>query len=171
MATNTTTETLVGVFSNRKNAQEAVEDLFNAGFGQENVGFVAKKKLEHVDDSAGASESGAAAGVAVGALGGAAIGAGIAAGVIPVIGPILAIGTLGTVLLNAAGGAAALGIAGALAGWGVGEEDARYYESEVGKGKYLVTVEASHRLTEAQTILQRHGGVARREWQAQAMHA
>ena len=48
------------------------------------------------------------------------------AGVILVIGPIMALGTLGTILTNAAGGAAIAGLTGALIGWGIPEEDAKY---------------------------------------------
>src|SRR5437016_315385 len=73
--------------------------------------------------------------------------AGILAGVIPAVGPVPAIGTLGTALLNAAGGAALAGIAGALVGWGIPEEDARYYEGEVNAGRHLVTVECGYGTT------------------------
>jgi hypothetical protein len=103
---------------------------------------------------------GAAIGVATGALGGAAVGAGIIAGVIPVIGPVLAIGTIGTILLNAAGGAAIAGIAGALIGWGVPEEDARYYEQRVAEGQYLVTVSCEDG-EDAWHVMSRHGGYNR----------
>ena len=101
-----------------------------------------------------------AIGAAAGAVSGAAVGAGILAGVIPVIGPVLAIGTLGTVLLNAAGGAAIAGIAGALVGWGIPEEDAKYYENEVKAGRFLVTVECGYG-DDARDILKNHGGYSR----------
>jgi hypothetical protein len=80
--------------------------------------------------------------------------------VIPVIGPVLAIGTLGTVLLNAAGGAAVAGVAGALIGWGVSEEDAKYYEGEVKAGRYLVTVDCGYG-DDARDVLTRYGGYSR----------
>jgi len=79
-----------------------------------------------------------------------------------VVGPVLALGTLGTILVNAAGGAAIAGIAGALIGWGIPEEDAKFYESELKAGRYLVTVDAgSKRKDEAWAILHRHGGYDR----------
>ncbi len=164
-----TSETIVGVFTNRNDAQQAVDDLYQSGFTKNNVGLVAKKGGDGTTGDGDEATTGAVAGATVGALGGAAVGAGILAGIIPVIGPVLAIGTLGTILINAAGGAAALGIAGALTGWGVSDDDAKYYESEVNSGKYLVTVETNTRFSDAQAILQRHGGKARREWQNQAM--
>jgi len=86
--------------------------------------------------------------------------------VIPVIGPVLALGTLGTILVNAAGGAAIVGLAGALVGWGIPEEDASYYEEEVKSGRYLVTVDTTDRAAEARAILSRTGGFDRSGWEA-----
>jgi uncharacterized protein (TIGR02271 family) len=73
---------------------------------------------------------------------------------------------LGTVLLNAATGAAIAGIAGALIGWGIPEDEAEYYEGEVKAGRFLVTVEANGRADEARRILHRFGGFDRTGWAA-----
>ena len=79
-------------------------------------------------------------------------------GIIPVIGPVLAIGTLGTILINAVGGAAIATVAGALVGWGIPEEDAKYYEDEVKAGRDLVTVDRGTRTgTLAGSRLSQHG--------------
>lgn len=169
MSTMTTMETIVGVFASRQEAERAMRELYDAGFQSNQIGYVArdsskknvvgrKGENSNAEESAGA---GAITGAAVGAAGGAAIGAGIATGLIPVIGPVLAIGTLGTILLNAAGGAAAAGLTGALIGWGVSDEDASYYESEVTAGRHLVTVQAAHRLDVARDILRRNDGLVR----------
>lgn len=161
---------VVGVFETRARADQAVADLKKAGFDDDDIGMVYRDaggktvKTGAADETY--AEEGAAAGVALGAAGGAAIGAGILAGVIPVIGPVLAVGTLGTILLNAAGGAALAGIAGALIGWGIPEEDADFYENEVKAGRYLVTVEAKGRESEARSVLQRYGGFDRTGWAA-----
>ena len=104
------------------------------------------------------TEEGAVAGAVAGVGAGALIGLGVWTGLIPVIGPVLAVGTLGTILLNAAGGAALGGLAGALIGWGIPEEDAEYYENEVKGGRYLVTVDAGDRRDEGWKILHRYGG-------------
>src|ERR1700761_2485638 len=128
--------TTAGVFTTRAAADQAIAELKKAGYRDDQIGLVAKDSHGKTvrRDGAGSEKTelgeGAAIGVAAGAVGGAAVGAGILAGVIPVIGPVLAIGTLGTVLLNAAGGAAIAGVAGALIGWGIPEEDAKYYEGE-----------------------------------------
>jgi hypothetical protein len=143
MATATKCTTTVGVFTTRQAAERAISALKAAGYRDDQIGLVGKDDKGNTVRKGGGDHAGegAAIGVAAGAVGGAAVGAGILAGVIPVVGPVLAIGTLGTILLNAVGGAALVGVAGALIGWGIPEEDARYYESEVQAGRYLVTVE------------------------------
>jgi hypothetical protein len=77
-----------------------------------------------------------------------------------VIGPILAMGPLAAALVSAAGGAAVAGITGALIGWGIPEEDAKYYEGEVQAGRYVVTVECGQG-DDARDVLRRHGGYDR----------
>ena len=161
---------VVGVFETRHRAEQAMTDLCNAGFSDDHISMVARDESGKVVKSKGSDETyadeGVVVGLAAGAGTGALIGAGILAGVIPVIGPVLAIGALGTILLNAAGGAAIAGIAGALIGWGIPEEEAEYYEGEVKAGRFLVTVEAEGREAEARTILHRHGGFDRSGWSA-----
>ena len=157
--------TTVGVFATRAAAERAVADLKAAGYRDDEIGMVAKDASGKTVRTGAADENnaeeGAAIGAGIGAVGGAAIGAGIAAGVIPVIGPVLALGTLGTILVNAAGGAAAVGIAGALVGWGIPEEDAKYYESEVQAGRYVVTVDRGARADDPWNVFTRHGGYNR----------
>ena len=160
----------VAVFETHARADQAVADLRAAGFDDSKIGMVYQDaegktvKTGAADDTY--AEEGAVAGAVAGAAGGALVGAGIIAGVIPVIGPVLALGTLGTVLVNAAGGAALIGITGALVGWGIPEEDAEFYEQEVQNGRYLVTVEANGRALEARVILHRRSGFDRLGWTA-----
>jgi uncharacterized protein (TIGR02271 family) len=161
---------VVGVFETKARAEQAIEDLKAAGFDEDKIGMVYRGadgktvKTGAADDTY--AEEGAVAGAVAGAAGGALVGAGIIAGVIPVIGPVLALGTLGTVLVNAAGGAAIVGLTGALIGWGIPEEDAEFYENEVKSGRYLVTVEANGRAVEAREALHRRGGYDRSGWTA-----
>ena len=72
-----------------------------------------------------------------------------------------AVGPLAAALISAAGGAAAGGVAGALVGWGIPDEDAKYYEGEVAAGRYLVTVDAGDRAADARSVYTRHGGYDR----------
>jgi len=160
----TKTGTTVSVFETREAAEKAVADLKAAGYRDDQIGLVAKDpsgKTVHTDGKGNNAGQGAAIGAVAGAAGGALVGVGILAGVIPIIGPVLAIGTLGTILLNAAGGAAVASLAGALVGWGIPEEEAKYYEGEVQAGRYLVTVDSGARSTDARGIFARHGGYDR----------
>lgn len=155
--------TVVGVFATRSEAEAALRDLRAAGFKDDRIGLVARNASGDMVDESGetyadeGAVAGAVAGVGVGTL----VGLGVLSGVIPVVGPALFAGTLGTILSNALGGAAALGIAGALIGWGIPEEEAEFYESEVKAGRFLVTVDAGDRKDDAWAIIHRHGGYDR----------
>jgi len=166
MSTSATCTTTAGVFMTREAAEKAIAELRTSGYRDDQIGLImrdASGKTVKTDGTGQLSTNageGAALGAAVGAAAGAGIGAGILAGVIPVIGPVIALGTLGTLLVNAAGGAAIAGLAGGLIGWGIPEEDARYYESQVLAGRYLVTVECGTG-NDARELLSRHGGYER----------
>jgi len=153
--------TVVGVFADRKQAQQAVAELRKAGFSEEQIGVVARDADGHTTDAAASKGSKVAAGAATGVAAGAGVGAlwalGIAAGMPPAIGPVIAGGLLASVLASAAGGGAIAGIVGALIGLGIPEDEARYYEGEVHAGRTLVTVKADTRYDEAVTILRRLG--------------
>ena len=164
--TTAKSSTVVGVFTDRRQAQQAVATLNRAGFRDDQLGVAAKghdegtpapaaeKKGTHVAEGAGV---GVAAGAGVGAL----WALGIMAGFLPAIGPVVAGGILASVLASAAGGAAVAGIAGALIGLGIPEEDAHYYEGEFKSGRTLVTVKAGDRYDEAWTILSGNGAYSR----------
>jgi hypothetical protein len=146
---------VVGVFNTRADAEAAVDDLVDAGFPGSQIGVVAR-------NADGTVETQRQDGVADGALAGAATGAGVAGlvslgisyGVIPVIGPILAVGPLAAALISAAGGAAVAGLAGAFMDAGVPEEEAKYYETEVGRGRFVVTVHTPSDPDKAWRVLQ-----------------
>src|SRR5688572_20872459 len=162
-------DVVVGVFYTRSEAEQAIRDLRIAGFAEDRIGMVARDHEGRVVTEKGGetlAEEGAAAGAVVGAGAGALVGLGVLTGTIPVIGPVLAIGTLGTILLNAAGGAAILGLVGALVGLGIPEDEAKYYEDEVVAGRYLVTVEAGDRAADARGVYTRHGGYDRSTFKA-----
>src|ERR687898_843652 len=114
MAAAQNRSTVVGVFEDRRHADQAIAELKTAGFR-------------------------------------------VLAGVIPIVGPAIAGGTLGIILSNAAAGAAAAGLAGALIGYGIPEEEAKYYHGEFEAGRTIVTVQADGRYDEAYAILKRYG--------------
>ncbi|VTR92867.1 Uncharacterized protein OS=Singulisphaera acidiphila (strain ATCC BAA-1392 / DSM 18658 / VKM B-2454 / MOB10) GN=Sinac_4599 PE=4 SV=1 [Gemmata massiliana] len=163
MAKAVTCNTTVGVFSTRDAAERAIDELKSAGYRDNQIGLVAQDSRGRtvVADGSGSEQTNAAEGAAIGAVAGGGVMAlaslGVSFGVIPVIGPILAVGPLAAALISAASGAAVAGVAGALIGWGIPEEDAKYYEGQVQAGKYLVTVECGQD-EDARDLLGRHGG-------------
>jgi uncharacterized protein (TIGR02271 family) len=156
--------TVIGIFDDRTQAQRAIADLKRAGFTESEIGVTTRDaeskegKITHDTGKETHAAEGAVAGVAAGAGVGALWGLGILAGVLPAIGPAIAGGTLAAILSSAAAGAATAGIAGALIGLGIPEEEAKYYDQEFRAGRTLVTVEARGRQAEALSILQQAGG-------------
>ncbi len=152
--------TVIGVFHDVPQAQETIRALKAAGFREDQIGVVShdKEAGKGTKDAKGSHVTeGALAGVAAGAGVGALWALGIAANILPGIGPIVSGGILGSLLASAAGGAAIAGIAGALVGLGIPEEEAKYYEEEFKSGRTIVSVKADGRFDEAWSILHSHG--------------
>jgi uncharacterized protein (TIGR02271 family) len=147
----------VGVFSDRFQADHAVKELHEAGFTKDEIGIVGPHRTDTDDDRGAAIGAAVGAGAVAGAGLGGLVGLGVLTGMIPVIGPIIAGGTLAVILANAAGGAVIGGLVGILVGFGISEEEAQYYEKEVQAGKTVVTVRAGDRYSVAAGILRRHG--------------
>jgi hypothetical protein len=155
--------TVVGVFEDRQQADRAVDELRRAGFRDDQIGIAMRfddgvfEGESAVDTAEGShvgtgAVTGALAGLGLGAL----AGLGVLSGVIPVIGPAIAAGTLGIILTNAAAGAGIGGLVGALAGAGIPEDEAHYYQGEFEAGRTIVTVEAGGRADAARAILYRY---------------
>jgi len=160
--------TVIGVFEDRRHADQAVNELRQAGFREDQIGVAMRHDTGTTTTPTGTAavatdetESEAGTGALAGALTGAGLGAlaglGVLSGVIPVIGPAIAGGTLGIILSNAAAGAGIVGLVGALVGAGVPEHEAHYYQSEFEAGRTIVTVHPDGRRDEAESILRRHG--------------
>jgi len=155
--------TAIAVFDDRARAQRAIDQLKRAGFTEKEIGVTARDadgdgQLVEAKKGGTHAKEGAITGVTAGAGVGALWGLGILAGVLPAIGPAIAGGTLVAILSSAAAGAATAGVAGALIGLGIPEEEAKYYESEFRAGRIVVTVRADGRLAEANEILEENGG-------------
>jgi hypothetical protein len=166
-----TRQTVGALFSQRMDAENAINALKARGFRGDQIGIAMRDRNEQgtlVEDTG----SKAAEGAATGALGGAALGGlvgflvGIGALVIPGIGPIIsagaltaAFGTAGATTLAGAGiGAATGGIVGGLVGLGFPEDEAKYFDTGFRKGHIIVTVNAAGRIAEAVDVLQQYGG-------------
>lgn len=167
----------VGVFSQRRDADYALDELRDSGFPMQNVSVVAKDSKHHdqvggvnVNDKVGneadtGAAVGAVTGTAAGMLGG--LLAGVGALAIPGFGPVIAAGTIGTTiattLAGGAVGAAAGGLIGALAGLGIPEERARVYSDRLSRGDYLIIVDGrADEIARAEMILLNNRGIE--EW-------
>ena len=136
----TRSATIISVFASREQAECAIAKLQAAGLTEDQYGVV----IRHPEDS---GESGMTTGdkrkhagktTAKGATAGGVIGALL----IPGIGPVLAGGLLVSVLSAAAVGVAAGGLAGALDGLAIPEDEARFAEEEFQQGRIILTVQA-----------------------------
>lgn len=154
--------TLIAAFEDRGEAERAVDELQQANFGSEDIGYAIRGSdaVEGgmITDTAGAKDKrGALAGMATGAGLGAVLGA-AAAMLIPGVGPVIAGGVLAMAFGGAVAGTAVGGIFGAMMGLGVSEEEAKFYERELENGRAIVAVKAGGRACDAADILRRHGG-------------
>lgn len=160
--------TVVGVFSKREQAEEAVRALENEGFSEKEISIAAKDDRAERQGGRGRGEQGygfevgnmAGENVADGATWGGAIGgaAGLLASAgalaIPGIGPILAAGPLAATLSGAVAG----GVAGGLIDMGIPENEGRRYEQDVKEGKVLCMVQAdAEQARRAESILKSQG--------------
>ena len=162
MTTSTRTHnTVVGVFDDARMAQAAVEELRRVGFREDQIGVVTRgvETGATVKEGTGSHwEEGAVIGAAAGAGIGALWAVGMATIALPPILPAVMVSSwLVSILASAASGAAIAGVAGALIGLGIPEDEATYYETEFRTGRTLVTVQAPGRYEEARDILARFG--------------
>jgi hypothetical protein len=156
---DTTGRTVVGMFTNRPDAEAAIRELKAAGFGDDRIGVALQDRAEQGDlmESTGHD---AAAGAATGAVSGGLVGGLIGllgSLLIPGVGPIVVGGVLASTLTGVGIGAATGGIIGALVALGVPETDARHFDEGLRSGRTLVAVGAGARTPEALVILDRHG--------------
>lgn len=168
-ATQTSMKHAIGVFPTRQDAELALTELRDAGFNMDKVSVIARG-VDRDTDMAGAetkdskseqvkgsTAAGATAGGATGGLMGLIGGLGILA--IPGVGVAAEVGVvLANTLLGGAFGAAGGGLIGALIGWGVPEDQAKYYDTRIAEGDYLVLMEGTDaEVLQAETILNNRG--------------
>jgi hypothetical protein len=183
----TTSRIIIALFEERSEAEDAIRDLKNAGFTNEQIGVATQDRAGAVGASEGTGDrsdtslrdirgteqdhpgeivdetaSGLAEGAATGALTGGVIGGLvglISSLLIPGVGPLVVGGVLASSLMGIGIGAATGGLIGALVGMGVPEEDARYFDAGLQQGRTLVTVNSTNDAPDdAMSILEQHGG-------------
>lgn len=163
---------ILGIFSDRGEAEHAVEELQTKGFDAKDISIIMKDREEAYQmanntgaNVAGGAASGIATGGVLGGLAGLLIGIGAitvpGVGAILIGGPIAAAlgltGAAATALSGAVTGALAGGLVGALIGLGLPEEEAKHYEARIKEGGILVAVPANTMAEEARNVLDEHG--------------
>jgi uncharacterized protein (TIGR02271 family) len=164
-------KTIIGLFDNRAEAQNVVQELLGENFRREDISVMSKKlegqdergeRVEYVEEDGDEQikdmAKGAGTGAAIGGLAGLLVS--LTALAIPGIGPVLAAGPLAAVIAGAGIGATAGGLISGLTRLGVPEEDANYYAEGVRRGGTLISVDAADdRAESAVAIMKRHGAV------------
>jgi uncharacterized membrane protein len=143
------TNTLLGIFSQRMSAENAIAELERDGFNPRDISLIMKDQttgqtVTHQGGSnmAEGAVSGAATGGVLGALAGLLVGVGAIA--IPGIGALLVAGPLtgiaAATVSGAVTGVVAGGLVGGLIGLGIPEEEAKVIEGRIREGGILVAV-------------------------------
>jgi outer membrane lipoprotein SlyB len=151
---------VVGVFDHSPPAEQAVEDLYRAGFPQDRIDMVtrgegvtrATPRLQTDTDASTGALAGAVAGASTGAVAGA-----IAAFLVPGLGAVIGGGLLAGIVGGAALGAAGGTFLGPFLALEMSPDEAHYYSHEIDQGRTVVLVQTADRADEAWSILSRHG--------------
>jgi hypothetical protein len=157
--------TVVGVFDDRTDAEEALLALKAADFlpGQIDVAALEAPQsqgVDHAPESNPATRVDGTTGILAGGMLGGVAGWLLAASTVavPGLGALVAAGALVGALGGAGIGAATGGVLGYLLDHGLTQSEASYYHERVKHGSALVIVRADGRVADAQAIMQRHGG-------------
>lgn len=165
------TKRAIGIFSNRRDAEQAIAELKKQGFPMHKLSVITKSSgdgnsldSQSVRQPSMTRVQGAKTGAITGSLG---VGSltlivGLASLLIPGIGPILAVESLLTTFLGSGIAATAGGLYGAIQGWLVPEEQTKIYSNRFNQGDYLIVMEAvENEILVAEPVL-KHWGI--RTW-------
>lgn len=158
---------ITGIFHDRTEAEQAVDDLKNLGYSQNDISVMMNNSGEAHDFAEGTgtkATEGAGVGAGIGGTLGAIIAALTATGSVAAIAatgglaaPLVA-GPLAAALAGAGAGGLTGGIIGGLIGAGIPEDRARQYETSLNSGGILLGVHAEDaQVPEVQRILERDG--------------
>lgn len=141
----------IGIFSNRRDVEQALAELKNKGFPMHKLSVITKpssddNNLDHqsVQQPSITRAEGAKTGAIIGSMGvgSLALIVGLSSLLIPGIGQALAVESLLTTFLGSGIAATAGGLYGAFRGWLVPEEQAKSYNNRFKQGDYLIIMEA-----------------------------
>jgi hypothetical protein len=158
-------KTIAGFFRTRTEGERAMEALRQAGYTQDEIGFVAGDTRGHKTPKVGPAlkEEGSESEAGTDAFVGAAIGvaAGLFAVLLPGFGWLVAAGPLVGAFGGLTAGAAVGGLIGILKDHGISDEQAEFYAEGVRRGGALVTVHGvdTEREATARKILDREGAI------------
>ncbi|MGF1589833.1 MAG: hypothetical protein ACFCU7_11425 [Pleurocapsa sp.] len=143
----------VGTFPTRQDAEVALIELRDSGFDMDRISAIAQnppdeKQLADVEvkSSSQRAKDAAETGAIMGATTGGMLGLIGSLSILAIPGVGLATEAavlLGNALLGSGFGAAGGSLVGALVGWGIPEEQAKYYDELLSQGDYLVLVEGT----------------------------
>ncbi|NMG10393.1 general stress protein [Brasilonema sp. UFV-L1] len=148
----------VGVFGNRKAAEQALNELKDSGFSMEKVSIIAKNVDQgeqlanaQVTSRVGDENVSTATGVVADTLAATTWGSilvGLTSLALPSIGAVLAAGSVAVALASSVGGvavgaAASHNLVKALADLGIPEERARHYGDRLHQGDFMVIVDGT----------------------------
>jgi hypothetical protein len=152
---------VIGVYANIDQADEAVQKLGQGGFPIQHVSVIAQnlgseRKVHGFVTSCDVAKSSARTGAWVGGIFGALVGAAFIW--VPGVGPMIVAGSLAAALLGgvqgAVAGAAGAGVLGWLASLGISKQHIVKYEESIRAGKVLVIAHGTpDEIKKAQTIL------------------
>ena len=157
--------TVVGLFSARESAEQAIHRLMAAGVDRDSISIAMKDAREATalseatganDLSAEGATAGAVSGAGVGALVGIAlVGSTI---LLPGLGTFLIGGPIAAALTGAGIGAASGGLVGGLIGAGIPEDEAEHYSAGIEQGGIFVSANvAEGQVAEARRIFDEEG--------------
>jgi hypothetical protein len=141
----------IGIFSNRRDAEQALAELKNKGFPMHKLSVITKSSgdddsLDHqsVQQPSMTRAEGAKIGAITGSIGvgSLALIVGLSSLLIPGIGQALAVESLLATFLGSGIAATAGGLYGAFQGWLVPEEQAKIYSDRLNQGDLLIIIEA-----------------------------
>jgi hypothetical protein len=157
-------KTVVGMFENGKDVNDAITELMKQGFTKSDISVLARKEVikETGVDVVTGAEVGAITGGVAGGVAGLLLGLGVI--VVPGVGPIIAAGEfltwVGATVLGAAAGAIGGGLIGSLTALGLPEHEAHVFAEGIKRGDILVAVRASdERAQLASDILRQFHGL------------
>lgn len=149
-------KTVIGLFSHKDDANDAIKQLRDSGFASEDISIVVKDTSikEEMEQTKGEQVvEGAAGGAATGGVIGGILGliAGVTAITLPGLGALLIAGPLAaalgltgaaaTTVSGAITGAVAGGLVGGLVSLGLPQEQAERFEERIGRGDILLSVD------------------------------